>query len=473
MLFGVNEFDGSPILIPRSALREHVHFLGATGSGKTALGLSPLISQLLDFEDSSVVVVDLKGDDQVLLEEIKKSQRPRKHLTTDMGKGTFGFNLFAQKFWQTLSVANKADLICTGLGLYYGTDYGRSYYSGVNFSLIEAALLKNPEASSFREIYETVCSLKLPGQNISDAAGARIALRRLAQHDILNMGSSLDSNTDLDFESLFQSPEAWFVSLPTSIGSSVNPDIGRLICFSMLAAAKHAQKPRKQVYLVIDEFQRIVSSNLEIILQLARSHEISVILANQSLGDLDTPGSNLLATLATNTRLRQCFSIGDEREMGSVMRAAGEYLIKDTRFNQGSFGLVGSTIQSLSNSFVPSSRLRVNDILAASDSPGSSIFNLRAGAGYAQYGGMSFVAHSVHHIPESEYRRRLNATWPGPDESPYAAQESCVKVEKDAKSVDPVPLPTKEAVQKTATQADADQLQEMFSKLDGGREKNE
>ena len=44
---GFTDYDQSPVLIPRAVFGEHAHFLGDSGSGKTSLGLCPLVEQLV------------------------------------------------------------------------------------------------------------------------------------------------------------------------------------------------------------------------------------------------------------------------------------------------------------------------------------------------------------------------------------------------------------------------------------------
>ena len=51
-----------PVLVPVPLLFEHVHILGGTGTGKTALGIAPLMIQLIRRNDGPVMVLDLKGD---------------------------------------------------------------------------------------------------------------------------------------------------------------------------------------------------------------------------------------------------------------------------------------------------------------------------------------------------------------------------------------------------------------------------
>jgi hypothetical protein len=65
---------------------------------------------------------------------------------------------------------------------------------------------------------------------------------------------------------------------------------------------------------------------------------------------------------------------------------------------------------SLSETLSP--RLRVNDVLLATDHPQQSIVQIRRGQGYAQFGGFPFVMTSTFHISREEYERRKRAPWP-------------------------------------------------------------
>jgi len=58
-------------------------------------------------------------------------------------------------------------------------------------------------------------------------------------------------------------------------------------------------------FVVIDKFQRMVANNLEHMLQVARSMNVGVILANQSMEDLKTRGTDLIPALEANCRFRQ------------------------------------------------------------------------------------------------------------------------------------------------------------------------
>jgi hypothetical protein len=88
-------------------------------------------------------------------------------------------------------------------------------------------------------------------------------------------------------------------------------------------------------------------------------------------------------------------------------------------------------------------RLRVNDVLLASDHPQQSIVHIRRGKGYAQFGGMPFVMTSAYHITADEHERRKRAPWPdrpGETITPTLKKQDAAATPSAAKA-DPVIAP--------------------------------
>jgi hypothetical protein len=74
------------------------------------------------------------------------------------------------------------------------------------------------------------------------------------------------------------------------------------------------------VFVVIDEFQRMVAHNVEYMLQLARSMGVGIILANQSLQDL----GELLPAVEANCRYRQWFAVSSLDDRRRLIESSGE-----------------------------------------------------------------------------------------------------------------------------------------------------
>lgn len=428
VLLGVNAHDDSPVIVPRSVFREHAHLLGDSGSGKTSLGIASLLTQFIRFGDCSVVVIDLKGDDLALMEgariEAGRAGIRFRWFTNELGRPTYVFNPLAQSHLARLTTYQRTDILTASLGLQYGTDYGRGYFSDANSEMLYHALKSRPEGiPSFVEL-AAVLREKAPFRGVPEdlrAAGAHLnaIINRLADSRPLNAtdrdGSPRSALAQaIDMADVFRTPQVLYFHLASAIGMASTADIARLALYSLLTAAKTAEGERTQVYLFVDEFQRIVSNNLEIFLQQARSMNIGVILANQTLGDLKTADTDLIPTVRANTRFRQIFAASDVVEQEDIIKTSGETAVFNRAFSQYVGQVLGASgTFSLTETLTP--RLRVNDVLLATDHPQQSIVQIRRGQGYAQFGGFPFVMTSTFHISQDEYERRKRAPWPDRD----------------------------------------------------------
>lgn len=428
LLLGVNAHDDSPVVVPRAVFREHAHMLGDSGSGKTSLGIASLMTQFIRFGDCSVVVVDLKGDDLALMEgarvEAERAGLRFRWFSNELDRSTYVFNPLAQSHLAKLTPYQRTDVFAAALGLQYGVDYGRGYYSDANSEMLFRALKSRPGGvRSFAEL-AAVLRERAPFRDVPAdlrAAGSHLGavVNRLADARALNATPG-DGCPDraaaaaIDMPDVFRTPQVVYFHLASAVGMASTAEIARLALYSLLTAAKTAQGPRTQVYLFIDEFQRIVSDNLELVLQQARSLDVGVILANQTLGDLKAVDADLIPTVRANTRFRQIFAASDLVEQEEIVKTSGETTVYSRAWSQYLGNALGASARlSLTETLSP--RLRVNDVLLATDHPQQSIVQIRRGDGYAQYGGFPFVMTSSFHIGRDEYERRKRAPWPERD----------------------------------------------------------
>lgn len=423
--------DKSPLLVPRDLYCEHGHFLGDSGAGKTSLGVAPLVEQLGRTGDCSIIVVDLKADSMELFSTLQAAASganpqihndiPIKHFSNQKGLSTFGFNLLRYAFFRNLDLYLRTDILCGALGLTYGADYGEGYYSSANAAVLYHTLKTYPDITTFRELAERIGYISANAKKTElhpeiRKAGVHVqtVMDRLGSFEALNITddgrydqSVIDE--EIDFTRVFQKPEFHYYHLSSTLGPGSSPEIARLITYSLLAAATQVER-RCQVFLVIDEFQRMVARNIEYMLQLARSMGVGIILANQSMQDLRTGTADLIPAIESNCRYRQWFAVSSAEDRQRLIEGSGE-TIEYVMSYTNSAGPNGAT-QSISCQERVASRLTVNDVLLASDHPRQSIVRISRGAGYAQYGGMPFVVESNYHITQEEYQRRKSLPWP-------------------------------------------------------------
>jgi hypothetical protein len=460
LFLGINAADSTPVIVPREVFQEHAHLLGDSGSGKTSLGMASLIAQLIRFGDSSVVVIDLKADDLALMEgtrieaeqvdrRFKKEAKKKSHkendvdglatgypfrwFTNELGRSSYVFNPLMQAHFGQLTLYQRTDVLTAAMGLQYGTDYGRGYYSDANAQLLYKALERRPDVRSFYElepILERKWILDMDSELRKAASHLHATVSRLAACEPLNAVPSTlyppgAIEHGIDIADVFRRPQVLYFHLPSVIGTTSSAEIARFVLYSLLVAAKFVGPKRRQVYLLIDEFQRIVAGNLELILQTARSMNVGVILANQTLADLHTANVDLIPTVRANTRFRQVFAASDLVEQQELVHSSGETIVHNRSWSQYlGVSVAAGAAGSRSHSETVSPRLRPNDIILATDHPFQSIVCIRRRKGYAQYGGMPFIMTSTHHIDSDEYERRRTAPWPErPDQTISSTQE--------------------------------------------------
>ena len=432
LFFGRLTHDGSPLLVPRAVFKEHVHILGDSGSGKTARGLLPLAEQLVADQQSSLIVIDLKGDSQEILSSLQHcasrygtdgSPIPVRQFTVREDQATFAFNPFQLPCWQRLNLFQRTDVLCGALGLIYGTDYGRGYYSSANASVLYTTLKAYPEVGSFSELCDRINFVTARPKNfgLSDKQGdagthVKMICERLASFKALNVTPdhtpSKEVNTlAMDPTQLFARQEIFYFHLSTTLGPGSSPEIARLAMFMLLTSATLTSQ-RRQVYLMIDEFQRVAAHNVDAILQIARSMNVGVILANQSMSDLKR--DDLVHVVEANCRYRQWYAVSSPDEQQRLSKGSGETIdvlhSESTSRQRDGFDVRVTNSRGANQMIAP--RLSLNDVKLASDDPRKSIALVTRGAGYSQFGGMPVVVESDFHISESEFLRRKNAPWP-------------------------------------------------------------
>lgn len=440
---GKNAESDYPVLLHRPLLREHAWILGDTGSGKTHLAVTPLATQLIRYQDSSVVVIDLKGDPALFHGariEAEKAGLPFKWFTNDRNDATYAFNPFLQSHFKELTVNQRVQILLQALGLEYGEFYGKGYFSAVNEAVLRGLLRTYPDIRSFRDVLDYVMNpskkkattrRKQSNKEIEDSLGLTSVIERLAELPTLNLKGdeavpeAVRENA-IDMGELFDAPQVIYFYLPSLLEPVTVRGIAKLGLYSLLTAGflKHTRArgrtaPRN-VYVFIDEFQQIVAHNLEIILRQARSMGIGVILANQNLMDLKTPDADLIPTVEGNTTLRQVFSASSLEQRMNLERRSGQTIhemvqtkyVYDLAAPWSLEGGIPVKTTGYTESEHLGPRFGPNDIIQMGANQLESIVEVSRDSGLTRFSGFSFRMRSDFHITEDEFERRKALPWP-------------------------------------------------------------
>ena len=408
---GAHATEDYPVLLHRSILGEHAHLLGDSGSGKTALGMAPLLAQLISLQDSAVVVIDLKGDMPLFQTAQKGAGNRFKFFTNEVGKATHAFNPFSPLSSDHLSLNQVCEVFLSALGLEHGEGYGRSYYTRVARNVLSRTLQEYPDIASFEELRDKVGKLTNSVSDERDAFELIAVVESLAAIPQLNHLAK-DAVTDhaIDMATVVKNREVIYFWLPAAIETTTVREIAKLALYTLFTSAYQHQRQYQEtpkLWVFIDEFQHIASLNFKLILQQARSMGMGLILANQTDSDLWVRDVDLKGTVQSNTRFKQIFSVSSPQEREELSKASGETLYYSRRLNvEGEMTTADEKV---------GHRLMANDIIALSDEPDTSIALIGRGQGYSQFGGYAFPLRGTYHITSEEYERRKNAPWPAPN----------------------------------------------------------
>lgn len=319
------------LVLHERILAEHCYIVGASGTGKTSLGIMPLLMQLIRGAKTAsnempkpypMVILDLKGDG-ALFHTVRAEAAARgqafKFFTTEKNAPTYRFNPFRGFDREARTVAQLCQLILDSLSLNHGKGYGRSYYTERSRNILSATLHKYPDIGSFDDLHEALdATIRGNPDNRarSDAFELLSVIETLKEYKQLVTGPEEDVSTTegvIFMPNVLRNREVAYFWLPAALESISVGEIAKLVLFNLRTAAQdwkrqHSDDPRR-VILVIDELQHVAGENLQGILQDARSFGISAILANQSLEDLRSPtGFDLAPAIMTNTRVKFFFT---------------------------------------------------------------------------------------------------------------------------------------------------------------------
>ena len=448
---GVEPYAQFPVLLHENVLSEHCYIVGESGSGKTSLGIMPLLIQLIrgrfqvkDHRETitpppPIVVLDLKGDPalfQVVREELLRRREQAKiteesdpryafrFFTPEKNKASHFFNPFQSFASEARSDIQLCHLFLDALNLNHGEGYGRSYYSRRNRLLLYHALTKDPKPQSILELSERLMRLterRRPGEGVmgqtdykQDSFELVSTIQALAEYPMLATSGNLEHPEHAIYmPDLLEHRQVAYFWLPAALESISVREIGKLALFALLTAAIDRQRAggeHRQVYLVIDEFQRIAGENFKVILEQARSFGISAILANQTQSDLRTHDIDLRPTVRANTRAKMYFGLSDNEEIKTLSEMSGE----EVAILMGADTSIRTTDKAMERPWGEwlKPRMTRNEILKMTDHPLQYVLHVSRGEGYSQFAGLPVLCQTQYPMEKGDYEKLQKRPWP-------------------------------------------------------------
>lgn len=320
-----------PIYMPTKEWRSsHIQTIGTTGSGKGVI-TGVLLAQALQ-QGESVIVVDPKSDEflpAVLASRAKKENVPFVYI--DLLGSKAQWNPFFSKSEQEIE-----ELLTAGLGMGdVGTDADVYRTEDRRVARRFAVFCKNnpgPIHKQFGDFFE---------ENQELVEGAR---KFYADLEELIYTSCIKADSSIDLATLIEARAVIYVR-----GSTRNPRILKLQKVFLLSCMQIIESRNRDiarhVIIFLDEFKYVISRPAIEALGAIRDKGAHVILAHQSLGDLEDCGNDLSAravigAVVENCAIKIAYKARDPDTAIWLSKLSGSILVDDeTRIIELNLGL--------------------------------------------------------------------------------------------------------------------------------------
>lgn len=313
-----------PIFVPREVFHHHSYILGLPGTGKTTQALAQLLVQLAeDYTDKDglhhpkppLLIIDLKegGDNYLrsLARQIAADRnQPLRFFSNDPDYESLRFDpLYCLR--SIHYPLKKAETILKALSLIYKEGYGSDFFTAEQHTQLLRTLY-NDKPETLRELIEYVDRDTRGSKKNKDARGLYSALAPLQYSFHLVSAEENTAEDDLvDLDRFYENGEVLYVHLNSRSQSIDAKVIGKLVVFALMEAAAERKKEgtARQVFVAIDEFQRLAAQNIVEVLEDSRSLQVGFLLSHQSPESLRTRETDLYRMIADLCSYKQFLSL--------------------------------------------------------------------------------------------------------------------------------------------------------------------
>ncbi|SFF97503.1 AAA-like domain-containing protein [Desulfotomaculum arcticum] len=314
-----------PITLPADKMTEHIHILGGSGSGKTSLAVIPLCLQAIR-RGSAVIAIDFKGDKQaiqLLAREAQAAGRRFYFFSINSRINSNTYNPLAAG-----SSLSKVERVMTALDLLFAGE--AKFYSYVQQSTF-ITLLKTLDAMDFKytlgDIYTILKNQKLfsklTGEEISENQVKGLTAALTIYADLIQIN---DPWPDINLEKVMQNGDVCYFDLRSAEAPHLSSSLGKMIAMDLQALAAGRSQLNRLAVVAIDEFQNMACHAFTNIISKVRDANYSMILANQSMGDLKAVSQDFINTVITNTATKMVFNVEEPGDAEYFARRGGKIL---------------------------------------------------------------------------------------------------------------------------------------------------
>ncbi|TWT44465.1 AAA-like domain protein [Phycisphaerae bacterium RAS1] len=327
-----------PIFVPRDVFRHHSYILGLPGTGKTSQALAQLLVQLAEEHTDKdgrnhppppLLIIDLKeGGDNYLRSLASHIAAERNQTLRFFSNDPDYESLRFDPLYCLRSIhypLKKAETILKALSLIYKEGYGSDFFTAEQHTQLLKTLY-NDRPETLRQLIEYVDRDTRGSKKNKDARGLYSALAPLQYSFHLVSAEENTAGDELvDLDRFYENGEVLYVHLNSRSQSIDAKVIGKLVVFALMETAAERKKEgtARQVFVAIDEFQRLAAQNIVEVLEDSRSLQVGFLLSHQSPESLRTRETDLYRMIADLCSYKQFLSLTSSNIVEQLQMVSG------------------------------------------------------------------------------------------------------------------------------------------------------
>ena len=264
----------------------------------------------IPYKPQKIVIVDMKGEDRWLqgtLEECRKLGVRCRVFTLKPGRESCLFNFFSQSRLDEMTTIDFTATLLKGMGLDHDSSgHGVDFWDNMNQIVAVNSFRQKYDLASFNELYEFLTTDQYKGEKkqIENASHLVALAQFLSLVPQLNLTEEDCKDkpdvwqNQIDVPSLLSGrTEVLYFHLDTVTQRKASIAAAKLFTMCLFAAICNRRKEDDaHIVAFFDEFQQIVSSNLDDLLAMGSSRGMSIVLSHQHREQLmETRGVDIRA----------------------------------------------------------------------------------------------------------------------------------------------------------------------------------
>lgn len=427
-----------PVFVPLSKLLKGAIIFGSPGTGKS-VKLACLVRQIIRSGRASVSVFNLKPLTNdllgVMLHEVEtlrqreNQKEPGKRRPLPLwlysmrpGRSSHLLNAFAGEAWANFTPGQQAQVLMMAMAFSHTRSFEQAFFNDsarrVLEHTLESARDRGEIVTTFGRLHELLKVVLNPRyKGLSEhvktyGAHPSYIVERLAKLESLGKEGQAPQvlEAGIDLERFVREPCFAYYDLDPFIDPETAGEVTRLALQSFFSRISNVRRSVPHV-IFIDEFSLVIADSLAQLFRQARETNCGLILATQSVADLQQGSTDLTNTIFNSTQVQFFMRISDAAGIRLLQEFAGkrrEHSLSVTRSEnrRGEPRISASLTETLVD------RINMGEIELVNSERDLEFVRIIGNDSTARFNSALFVNRWDYDRTYEEYKAFCNAPWP-------------------------------------------------------------